>query len=436
MLGPIPARPRPREDGPVAIAPSSTSVPDVAVVGGGVIGASVAAELAAGGASVVVLERGSHLAAGCSWGNAGVVGPSHVVPLAGPEAILDGLRWLGRRGSPFALHPRPAVAPWLARFLAASTPARVAEAARVLRRMALRSAERPADLVGRGLQTGYRRAGLLNVYDAQRAFAAATAEAARDRDDGIRAEVLDAEALRGRFAHVVGTHAGAVLYPDDAHCDPGAFVRAIGDEAVAAGAEVRTEVEVLGLRRLGHGDLSLWTTAGELRAGQVVLAAGAWSPRLARDAGARLPVQGGKGYHVEFAPQDGDPEVPTWFQASRVVATPMPGRVRVAGTLELAGVDMRVDRRRVDALVHAARTGLRGFGQRTPRNVWRGLRPCSPDGLPIIGRVPGRERLVLATGHGMWGLQLGPLTGRLVADVVLHQTPSMDLRPLRPERFA
>jgi D-amino-acid dehydrogenase len=234
----------------------------------------------------------------------------------------------------------------------------------------------------------------------------------------------------------VGTHAGAVLYPDDAQCDPGAFVRTVGAEAVGAGAEVRTGVEVLGLRRLGHRDLSLWTTAGELRAGQIVLAAGAWSPGLARDAGIRLPVQGGKGYHVEFTPQDGDPEVPTWFQASRVVATPMPGRLRVAGTLELAGVDMRVDRRRVDALVRAARTGLRGFAQRTPHTVWRGLRPCSPDGLPIIGRAPGRERLVLATGHGMWGLQLGPLTGRLVADVLLHQTPSMDLRPLRPERFA
>jgi D-amino-acid dehydrogenase len=418
----------------VATAPS-TSTPDVAVIGGGVVGVSVAAELAARGASVTLLERGPDVAAGCSWGNAGVVGPSHVVPLAGPEPILDGLRWLPRRDSPFALRPRPAVAPWLARFLAASTPARVAESARVLRRMALRSADLHAELADRGLEAGYRRAGLLNVYDSRRAFAAAAAEAAHDRAGGIRAEVLEADALQARFGHVTGTRAGAVLHPDDAHCDPGAFVHAVAAEAVGAGVELRTGVEALGLRRLPHGALSVWTTAGEVRAGQVVLAAGAWSPRLARDAGLRLLVQGGKGYHLEFAPQDGDPEVPTWFHASRVVATPMPGRLRVAGMLELAGVDMSVDRRRVDAIARAAETGLRGFGRRTPYAVWRGLRPCSPDGLPIIGRAPGSERLVLATGHGMWGLQLAPLTGRLVADVVLHQAPSMDLRPLAPERF-
>jgi D-amino-acid dehydrogenase len=416
------------------MAAAATPTPDVAVVGGGAIGVSVAAELAARGASVVVLERGPRLAAGCSRGNAGIVGPSHVTPLAGPEAIRDGLRWLGRRDAPFALRPSPALAPWLARFLAASAPARLAEAHRVLRAMALRSAALHADLAAR-LDTGYRRAGLLTVYDTPRTFRAAAAAARRDGADGIRSDILDAGALARRFGHLSGSSPGAVLFPDDAHCDPGAFVAAVGAQATEAGAQVRTQVEVLGLRMLPRGEPCLWTTAGEIRARHVVLAAGAWSARLARDAGVRLPLQGGKGYHLEYAPQDGDPEVPTYFHDGRVVATPMPGRLRVAGTLELAGTDMRVDRRRVDAIVRAARTGLRGFDGRRPLAVWRGLRPCTPDGLPVIGRAPRAGRVLLATGHGMWGLQLAPLTGGLVADLVLDRPASMDLEPLGPERF-
>jgi D-amino-acid dehydrogenase len=124
-----------------------------------------------------------------------------------------------------------------------------------------------------------------------------------------------------------------------------------------------------------------------------------------------------------------------WFQESRVIVTPLPGRVRLAGTLELAGLDLSVNRRRVAAVERAGRRGLHGLEARKTLEVWRGLRPCSPDGLPIIGRADGLANVVLATGHGMMGLTLAPITGRLVAEISMGAPPSHGLGPVSPARF-
>jgi D-amino-acid dehydrogenase len=414
---------------------STTSAPDVLVVGGGAVGVSVAAELAERGASVTLLERGPELAWGCSAGNAGLLGASHVLPLANPEALIDGLRWLPRSDSPFGMRPRPRLMPWLARFTAASAPHRYKRTERILRELAIAGAASHEELAAAGLDTGFQRRGLLNVYGKRRAFNAARRAAEQDARDGLRSEIVEGAEVKARFPVLAGEPAGAVFYPDETHCDATQFVKAMGERAAAAGARLRTGVEVLAIRSENGRVRSLWTTEGEMTAGEVVLAAGVWSPELVDGLPIRLPVEGGKGYHIDVEPWAGAPDHPVWFQEERIVATPLEGRLRLAGTLELAGVDLSVDHRRVDAIIRAARTGLRGFVAPKVREVWRGLRPCSPDGLPIIGRTPGLPNLVLATGHGMWGLQLGPLTGRLVGSILTGGTPAHDLAPMRPGRF-
>jgi D-amino-acid dehydrogenase len=160
-----------------------------------------------------------------------------------------------------------------------------------------------------------------------------------------------------------------------------------------------------------------------------------WSGRLARELDVSLPLEGGKGYHVDLEAQAGDPGLPIWLHESRVVITPLGARVRLAGTLELTGTDESIDQRRVDAIVRAATRAVPAFADRPRLHVWRGLRPCTPDGLPIIGRAPNLDNLTLATGHGMWGLQLAPLTAQLVASIVRGTQAEFDLSPLRPERF-
>jgi D-amino-acid dehydrogenase len=402
--------------------------PDAVVIGGGAPGVSCALELARRGASVTLLERGPGLASGCSAGNAGLICPSHSAPLANPTAVRNGLRWMLKPDSPFYLKPRPTAVPWLARFLLA---ARRAEAgANAIRTLSVASLALHAELAAE-IETGFERRGVLNVYTSEESLNGGRREAERS---GLRFDVLDRDGALALEPALAPRTLGGVYYPDEAHVDPLRFVQAIGEAAAAAGAEIRTEVEVRGLRR-ANGRVAVDTTDGELRPETVVLAAGAWSGRLARGAGVFVPLEGGKGYHVDLEAGEGDPRIPTWLQEAWAIATPLPGRLRLAGTLELAGLDLTIDRARADAVRRGGVRGLRGLEGRRVLDVWAGLRPCTPDGLPVIGRPAGLDGLVLATGHAMKGVSLAPITGRLVGEIVAGESPSLDLSSVRPDRF-
>jgi D-amino-acid dehydrogenase len=402
--------------------------PDVVVVGGGAIGAATALELARRGAQVVLLERGPALASGCSAGNAGLICPSHSTPLSNPAAVRNGLRWMFTRDSPFYLKPRLAAVPWLARFLLAAR--RVDEGARVIRELSLASLALHAELA-REIDTSFERRGVLNVYSTEESAAAGQLEAERS---GLRFQVLDrGQALELEPAlrpHTVG----AVYYPDEAHCDSLRFVEAVAAAAKAEGAEICTGIEVRRMRRL-NGCVVLETSQGELRPSTAVLAAGAWSRQLARSAGVYLPLEGGKGYHVDLEASATDPRIPVWLQESWAIATPLPGRLRLAGTLELAGLDQTIDPLRAEAVRRGGERGLRGLEGRRVVDVWAGLRPCAPDGLPVVGTPEGVPGVVLATGHAMKGLSLAPVTARIVGQLVAGESPSHDLSPFRPDRF-
>ena len=218
---------------------------DVAVIGGGAVGVTSAFELARRGASVTLLERGPELAFGCSAGNAGIVGPSHVLPLANLAAVRDGLRWMARPDSPFYVRPSPAIVPWLGRFAAAAAPARVRRSRSVLRALAVRSAGMHESLGSEWIDTGYRRSGLLNVFRDKKAFADACRDAREDARDGIRSRILTAKELDAAEPSLASPAAGAIAYPDEAHCDPERFVTSVGALAAELGVDIRTGVEVL-----------------------------------------------------------------------------------------------------------------------------------------------------------------------------------------------
>jgi D-amino-acid dehydrogenase len=397
---------------------SSTS--DVVVIGGGAIGAAVAYELVRRGARVTVVER-DRGPDGCSFGNAGLICPSHAEALASLESIRNGVGWLGRRDSPFYLRPRLPLLPWLVRFAAAALPGRSAAATAALRALAAASLERHARLAAAGLPTGFARRGILSVYETEAALARAGG-----------GERLDAAAARELEPAVAPGIAGARFHRGEAHCDPGAFVTAL---LGASGAEVRTGVEVLRLRRANGRISALETTAGTLPAGAVVLAAGSWSRELARQVGVHLPLEPAKGYHVELDGAVLRSRIPVYMEEAKVTATPLGGRLRLGGTLELSGLDLAVDPVRVRAIADAAgRTLQLPAGARTVA-VWRGLRPCTPDGLPVIGPAEGVDNLMLATGHAMLGITLAPVTGEIVASLLGGDPPGHDIEPYRASRF-
>jgi D-amino-acid dehydrogenase len=337
-----------------------------------------------------------------------------------------------RPDSPFYARPHPRLLSWMARFAAATTPGRFRRASALLRDLAVRSAAMHAALDDAGLDAGYTRRGMLNLFESERALTAARAEAT----DDPHAQAVATDELASLAPLLTGSYAGGILQRDEAHCDPLRFVRSIAAAAAELGVEFRTGVEVLEIRRRGDRVEDVWTTAGTIRTAEVVVAAGVWTRVLARQLGARLPLEAGKGYHVDVASHDGDLELPVWLHEHRVVITPLDGRIRLAGTLELTADDLGVSSRRVEAIVAATRGALPAIAARPALEVWRGLRPCTPDGLPIIGRPGAISNAILATGHGMWGLQLAPLTGRLVAQLATGETPEHDITPLQPDRFS
>lgn len=404
---------------------------DVVIVGAGAIGAAAAYELSRAGARVCVLERALD-GSGCSFGNAGLISPSHSDTLASPASLRSALGWLGRPESPLRIPLRPAVAPWLARFVIAAQPRRSAAASSALRALTAASLELHEQLSAAGLPTSLVRRGILGVYESARALEAATAST---RGLGQpRAELLGSSEAGALLPPLRAPIAGALLYADEAHCDPGCFVDALLAAARELGAEVRSGVEVLGIEAAGGRVSALQTTSGRVVADTIVLAAGVWTRSLARDVGLALPLEGGKGYHLEL-PAGSAQALPAFFEEARITATPLDGRLRITGMLDLAGLDLTVNPRALAAIERTARRLLAFEADVRPSRVWRGLRPCSPDGLPLIGHVPGRENLLIATGHAMLGIALAPVTAELLADLIQGRAPRFAIEPFAPARF-
>lgn len=411
---------------------------DVIVIGAGAVGLCVAHTLQAEGAAVTVVSR-EPAGEGASAGNAGMIVPSHVVPLAAPGVVAKGLRWLLHPESPFYIRPRLSreLAAWLWQFRRHCTAAHVQRAAPMLRDLSLASAALFAPLARAVGDVGFAPSGLLMVYHTGKGQAENLEAAALAEAHGLRVERLDADALGAlepglRLPAPAGPATGAVRYLDDGRVDPDRLLARLADDLRARGVTLAHGFDVTGLATDGRRVTAVETTDGPLPARTVVLAAGAWTPRLTRSLGLRLPVQPAKGYSLTLPAQG--PRLPLILTEEKLTLTPLGDRLRVAGTLALTGYDARVEPRRVAPLRRlAAQYADADAVAAAP--VWSGFRPCSPDGLPFVGPAPGFDNVVIATGHGMMGITLAPITGRLVADLLGGHPPSFSLDPLRPDRF-
>lgn len=410
--------------------------PEVVIVGAGALGLMTALELSRRGVRPVILERGADVLAGCSPGSAGLLSPAHSAPLSTPSAVREGLRHMLRKDSPFSMRPHPKLVPWLVRFMLAARKERVRVATELIRDFSFASLELHKRLAEEGLDTGLETLGAINVYETERAYAAGIVEAEDLSAHGIKAQVMSAEELREFEPALSAGVAGGVYYAEEAQCDPERFMLAAAAAAVDAGAVLCTRAEVLDAKVAQGRVVSLDTTIGEVRPGELVVANGVWTVELSRQLGLRIPVQGGKGYHVDLAPAETDPSVPVYLQEARVIAVPYANRLRLAGTLQLTGLSMRMDQARVRATLGSGIRTLRGIDASRVTEVWRGIRPCTPDGLPILGRSERLKNVVFATGHAMKGLHLAPETGRVVSQVVVGEEPTRDLGPFSPDRFA
>jgi D-amino-acid dehydrogenase len=409
---------------------------DVVIIGGGVIGVASAVELARRGAQVTVLER-DRVGHGCSYGNAGWLTPSQAVPLANPSMLLKSFKWMLDPESPLYIQPRldPAFLRWLIEFLLASRTAKFERGAAALVELCRVSVDLWEEVAKRSaVPFGFERHGLLAVYENAASFEAARPAVDLVCRSGVRAERWTADEVRGKEPAIVGRQVGAYFYPDDAHCEPYRAVKALEDDARALGVRVVEGAEVYRVSNV-TGGLRLTTTRGEVRTEQIVVATGPWSEALGAMLELRLPVIGAKGYSLVLPPANPHPTRSIYLIERKVAVNPHADALRIAGTLELVRNDFSINARRVDVIVRGAKGMLNIGDAPAAREVWRGLRPCTPDGMPVIGRARGRGDVWLATGHQMAGLKTAPGTGLLLAQLMAGETPRFDPDPFRADRY-
>jgi len=348
------------------------------------------------------------------------------------------LKWLLDPESPFYIKPRfdLKLLSWLWQFQAACNEARMQRVIPLLRDLSQASLALYEELMTQeGLECCYRQNGLLTIFGTGHGYEEGLAEARLLQAYGLPLTILDATATRAREPIVGAGIVGGILFHEDAHLNPALFVQGLARCVQEQGGKLKTGTELLGFETARGRIVTVKTTRGDFQPDQVVLAAGAWSPRLGQELRLKLPIQPAKGYSLTVKRPASGPGLPLVLGEARVAVTPMGPLLRFAGTLELAGFDFTINRRRVNAILRAVGDYLPAARNLELIEIWRGLRPCTPDGLPLIGRSASFENLMIATGHAMLGVSLGPVTGKLVAQLAAEQTPLLDLTALRVERF-
>ncbi len=413
----------------------------IVIIGGGVIGLCVAYYAQRRGHRVTVLERGAADHDSCSLGNAGMIVPSHFTPLAAPGMVALGLKWMWNPESPFYVKPRLSweLASWGLKFWRAATPERVRRAAPLIRDLSFASRACFAELATRpGFDFGLEKRGLLMLCKTQHALDDEAQMAAQARALGIPVEMLDAKAAAALEPGVRMDIAGAVLFPQDCHLTPQRFLADLQRAVLGAGGEIVFDSEVTGWRFESRKIVAARTPRGEIAGDEFVLCGGAWSPGIVRELRLALPMQAGKGYSLTLPQPRQLPKLCAIFTEARVAVTPMGDTLRFGGTMEIAGLNERINPRRVAGIIKSVPQYYPEFSPNDFANLrpWSGLRPCSPDGLPYLGRTRAYANLTIATAHAMMGLSLGPVTAQLMAAILSGENPAHDLTLLDPDRYA
>lgn len=411
----------------------------VIVIGGGIIGLSSAYYLLKSGWDVTLIDKGD-LTDNCSQGNAGMIVPSHFIPLAAPGMISKGIKWMFDSKSPFYVKPSLdlSLISWGIRFMKSATSASVERAAPALRDYHLLSKQLYEDLAKEeGFDFGLENKGILMLYKTEKAGEEEIHVGKDAQKLGLDVEMLTREQVQNMEPHIHLDVAGAVHYRCDAHLYPNALFSQLLKYIKTKGAEVITDSEITGYTIQAGEIKAVYAKGKNLEADLIVMTGGAWLPQLARLAGLSIPVMPGKGYSFMEPNNIHSITHPALLIEARVAVTPMNGMVRFGGTMELAAMNKKINRNRVEGIVNAIPKYYPELQTETPSKdrIWYGFRPCSPDGLPYLGYSKKLKNLIIAGGHGMMGISLGPATGKVVAELASREATSVPIGLYDPERY-
>jgi D-amino-acid dehydrogenase len=415
------------------------SKPNVLIIGGGIIGLSCAYYLRKRGAEVTVLEM-NDVGNGSSMHNAGYVCPSHFIPLAAPGVFTQGLKWMLNPASPLYIKPRLDLdfLAWSFRFARSCNQRVVQRAMPILRDLLLESQKLYEQLLrDETIDCDYQKRGLTLLFNSEKGRASASHEAEVSNKLGIQARILDRNGLHEMDASVEFVAHGGVHFPGDAMLVPAKFVKNLALLLEKQGVVIHRNCRVESFKREGGRIARVGTTSGMFEADEFVLAGGAWSPLLARDLGIRMSLQAGKGYSITYKNPPLIPKLPYIFSERRAAITPFAEAIRIAGTMELAGISTTINQRRVEAILDAIPFYIKNIQrpESSKGEIWGGMRPVTPDGMPYVGRFKQVPNLIAATGHAMIGVCLAPVTGTIISEIISGESNKRDLSLIDPNRF-
>lgn len=408
----------------------------VVVVGAGIVGVCCALYLLRDGHRVVLLDR-SAPGEGASFGNGSIITEEAVVPVQTPgiqwkvpAMLMDPLGPLSIRWSYL-----PKLVPWLTRFVGASSTVQV-ETISISLKALLTGALAAYDplLEAAGIQDMVRRSGWVSVYETDAGFKAYGPMLELQRRRGVRFDVLPAEELRQLEPSLAPVFKWGVFYPDVSHTvNNFRFVQELALAFVRLGGEIRT-ANVVGFVQKDRQVSAVRTEAETISCSAVVIAAGAWSKALAAMLGSKLPLDTERGYHLTLPHAGVSPRIPVYSTERGFVCTPLENGLRIAGTVELGGLDAPPNWRRAERLYENASRWFPGLDRRE-ESRWMGFRPSMPDSVPVIGPAPHHKNAFFVFGHGHCGLSLAARTGELMAALFAGRDPGIDMAPYAADRF-
>ena len=410
----------------------------VTIIGAGIAGLSTAYYLKKEGWDVCVLDKGDGTN-NCSYGNAGMIVPSHFTPLAAPGIVAQGIKWMLDSKSPFYVRPslNLSLIDWGMKFLKHANEKHVLRNAEAIRDLNLASSRLYDQLNNEdGFDFELRQNGIMMLYQSKEVQHEETELAHKAQDLGLNVEVLDASGIQALEPQLKINALGGVMYNCDGIMYPPKLMKMLTDYLLANGVVFQYDTSVTGFQVSGKTVTAVQTSKGDIKTDEIVLAGGSSLPELARKLGLKMPLMPGKGYSFMYDPEEGTSmSHAALLLEARVAVTPMNNQIRFSGTMELGPANDKVYQNRVKGIVEAIPKYFPDLKVDYPQDIWHGYRPCSPDGLPYLGRASKYTNVSVAGGGGMMGLSLGPAYGKTIADLLAGRPTQTDVKGFSPDRF-
>lgn len=403
----------------------------VVVIGGGIVGLCSAYYLAKEGHEVTVVDK-TDMLDGASYGNAGMIVPSHIIPLAQPGVIQKGIKWMFNAKSPFYIKPTASLEllDWLYKFFNYSNQNHVDNAIPHLKNISFLSKDLYQEFAKNSQDFLYEEKGLLMLYQNEKNGEEEIRAAKIAQQFDIDVDILDQHAIRNLERGTTVNACGGVHYKSDAHLSPNLFLKFLKEELLKMNVKLLANTEVVDFKFSNNTLQEIITNDNSIQADAFVISAGAWSQKILKKLAIKLSLLPGKGYSFNILEQHNKPSIPTILCEGKVAVTPMGNSVRFGGTLEITNTnDAKINVQRLQGIVENINQFYPDLKFKIPQNenIWQGFRPCTPNGLPIIEKSEKFNNLIIATGHAMMGLSLAPATGKLVCELVSDQKTTIDI---------